>query len=158
MTQADTRGFDYALEPARRRAQHRVDAAIGELGRSQQALQRARDEARRLGERCQDLAQRSTPRQQTLIDPWRAMAAAREWQLWRSRLAEAEQEVKTIDGLVSNVRRGLERARIEQESFEAHHEQALREHQQAVARRTQTTTDQEWLAQRHIHPQEESPK
>ena len=146
MSRADLRGFDYALEPARQRAHHRVDAAIGLLGQRQQALVRARDRAQALRDQCSDVARRSTPAQRALIDPWWVMAASRQWLQLREALAQADQAVRDHEAAVADAKRQLDKARIEQETFDAHRDEALADHGQTLVRRQQRVDDQEWLA------------
>ena len=146
MSQKDLRGFDYALEPARQRAHHRADAAIGLLGQRQQALARARERANALQDECNEVARRSKPVQRALIDPWRTMAASRQWLQLREALAQAEQAVLACEATVDDAKRLLDQARIEQETFDTHRDEALAEHGHTLARRQQTLADQEWLA------------
>jgi flagellar export protein FliJ len=146
MSRTDLRGFDYTLEPVRQRAHHRVDAAIGALGQRQQALAKARVHAEDLRGQCDDVARRSTPAQRAAIDPWRAMAASRQWLQLREALAQAEQAVSDSESAVGDAQRQLEQARVEQETFDAHREEALAEHRRTLTQRQQTQADQDWLA------------
>lgn len=149
MSQVDGRGFEYALEPARRRSQHRVDTAVSALGQQQRALDQALGEVARLRARCDDLARQSQPGPNAVIDPWRSMAAARAAQLWRGRLDEAQRAVAASRDRVAQARGVLEQARLEHEAFENHHADALQAHQQVLAQRQQNSVDQDWLARRH---------
>ena len=153
MSGMDLRGFDYTLEPARQRAHHRVDAAVGLLGQRQQALLQAREHMQELRAQCDDVARHSTPAQSAAIDPWRAMAASRQWLQLRETLAQAEQAVQEQESAVDDAKRQLERARIEQETFDAHRDEALAEHGRTLARRQQTLADQDWLARSQTLPE-----
>lgn len=150
MSGLDTRGFDYALQPARQRAHHRVDAAIGLLGQSQLALEHARQRVIALQEQCSDLARRCTPLQRAVIDPRHALAVSHRLSQLRAVLAEAQQEAQARAGDVDTARRQLERARVEQQTYDSHHDEALQAHVLDSARRQQVATDQDWLARQHV--------
>lgn len=150
MSRQDLRGFDYALEPARQRAHHRVDAAVGVLGQRQQAVAEARRHADSLREQCQDLARRGTPGPRAAIDPRRALALAQRLLQLRGLLDNAEQATQAREAEADDARRQLERARIEQQAFDSHRDEALLVHAADSARRDQAAADQDWLARQHV--------
>jgi hypothetical protein len=159
MSGKDLRGFDYALEPARQRAHHRVDAAIGAIGQCQRALTLARQQAQALRDQCREVARHSTPAQRALIDPWRAMAASRQWLQLREALALAEQTEQDHEAALEKAKSQLNQARVEQETFDTHRDEALADHGRDLARRQQSLADQEWLARpgaapaANVHPE-----
>ncbi|HEX5682654.1 MAG TPA: hypothetical protein VFY73_01355 [Ideonella sp.] len=157
MSGTDLRGFEYAMEPARQRAHHRVDTSISQLGQCQQALSRARQKEQELRERCGDVARNSTPSHSGVIDPWRAMAASGQWLQLRKAGDLAEEARRKCEAEVADAQRQLNRARIEQETFDTHRRDVLAEHVLTLARRQQTIVDQDWLArQQHVRAEASS--
>ena len=150
MSRHDLRGFDYALEPARQRAHHRVDAAMGLLGQRQQAVAQARKSAEAVRDQCQDLVRRSIPSPRAPIDPGRALAVSRRLLQLRQALDEAERQVMAREAEAEEARSRLEHARIEQQAFDSHCEEALQAHVAEAARRQQAAADQDWLARQHV--------
>jgi flagellar biosynthesis chaperone FliJ len=149
MNGIDLRGFDYALEPARQRALHRVEAAIAQLGRQQRELSRTREHAAACRQRCQDLALRFTPAHQAVIDPRQAALASQQLRHLHQVLAESEQAVSSQEALVQQARTALEQARTEQEAFETHRVEAVHAHAMEAGRRQQAAADQDWMARQH---------
>jgi Flagellar FliJ protein len=150
MSRHDLRGFEYALEPARQRAHHRVDAAVGLLGQRQQAVAAARLRVETLLEQCSDLARRSTPGPRSTIDPRRALAVSHRLLQLRESLTAAQRDAEAREAEANEGRRQLERARIDQQAFDSHHEEALQAHAIESTRREQAATDQDWLARLHV--------
>jgi len=150
MSRHDLRGFRYALEPARQRAQHRVDSAVGLLGQRQHAVAEAQRRADAVREQCLDLARRGTPNPRAPIDPWRALALSHRLQQLSGSLAAAERETAARQAEAGEARRDLERARVEQQAFDTHREEALRAHVVDSGRRLQAAADQDWLARQHV--------
>jgi hypothetical protein len=64
-------------------------------------------------------------------------------------LVEAEQASLAQESAVEQARRGLEQARVEQETFESHRQGALDDHCRETGRRQQAAADQDWLARQH---------
>lgn len=125
--------------------------AAAHLARSHRDLEAARDEAERWAQACQDIADHAAPASAQAIDPWRLMAAQRQWQQCHGKQRDAQQEVQARRLALDDAQRTLRRARIEQEMFTAHHAAALKEHLADQLRRNQTMLDQEWLARVHSY-------
>jgi flagellar biosynthesis chaperone FliJ len=150
MSGLDLRGFDYALEPARQRAHHRVDTAIGLLGQRQRAVAEARQRADSLREQCRELARRATPGPRAAIDPRRALAVSHFLLQLRQRLEAAEDETRALEVQADEARGQLERSRVDQQAFDGHREEAVQAHAIQSARREQAAADQDWLARQHV--------
>jgi flagellar biosynthesis chaperone FliJ len=145
---ADTRGFEYSLEPVRQRSHHQVVAAVGKLGQTQRELAQAREQVDAALERCRVLAEQATPAARAAIDPARAIAVARHMMALRQTVVHAQEQVVERERAVAEAQAVLDRARIERETFESHRAELLAEHAVEQARRHQALADQDWLARR----------
>ncbi|MGM9486033.1 hypothetical protein [Ideonella sp. YS5] len=65
-------------------------------------------------------------------------------------LALAQLDIEARQAEADEARRELERARVEQQAFDRHRDEALRVHVVDSSRRLQSAADQDWLARQHV--------
>lgn len=142
----DLRSFIYEFEPARLRAQHRLDMAIAQLTHARQLRHDVEDALDRHQHAMEILAQRIRLTPESVIEPWRELTAARHWRQCQSEGARLEKLLQEQVAQVSKATAEVQAAQVQVEAFDGHRRAAIEAHAVDAAAREQRAQDQEWLA------------
>ena len=144
----DPRGFDYGLEPVRRRRQWLLDAAQARLGSIESALAEARAERDRLMAEKEAAQQEAARALLGAFDPARHRRALA-WLAWQR--SEIERIKRRIDALESDrdaARREVLAMQLQCDLIETHRDECKDEFVRDALRREATEVDRDWLMRR----------
>lgn len=156
MAKQDLRGFIYELEPARLRAQHRLDAAMAKLMLARQLHQNAVHALEHHRDAMAVLARRIRLKPESIVEPWRELAAAHHWRQRQSEGERLEELLRQQVANLSEVTEELRAAQVQVEAFDGHRCAAMEAHLVQVASREQRAQDQEWMAHEATQRQTET--
>lgn len=141
----DPRGFDYGLEPVRRRRQWLLDAAQARLGRIESALAEARDERDRLVGQQEAAQQEAAQALLGQLDPDRHRRALA-WLAWlRSEIARTERQISILASDRDAARREVLALQLKCDLIEAHREECFADFVRDAQRRAAVEADRDWL-------------
>ncbi|AMO22196.1 hypothetical protein GCM10027034_25040 [Ramlibacter solisilvae] len=146
MSARPVRGFDYALEPVRRRREWQLEAAQAELGRVQRALAECEADRERVETECAAEASVAGRAWSARPDPVAQSHRLAYLAALQQRRKDVEAEAAELARQVADVRRKcLERQR-QLDVLDEHRGDALAEHLAEATRRQAVQADQEWSA------------
>jgi hypothetical protein len=142
---ADPRGFDYALEPVRRRRQWLLDAAQARLGRIEAALAEVLDERARLAAQHETAQQEAAQALLGRLDPDRHRRNLA-WIAWlQSEVARIQRQVATLEGERDAARREVLALQLKCDLVEAHRDECIADFVCDALRREAVEADRDWL-------------
>jgi hypothetical protein len=143
---ADSRGFDYPLEPLRQRAGWELDSQLARLGRLQRKIDAAVELVGRLrADHLQDSLEVSTSMKRA-FDP-RAHAHGLRWLVQlRTRLAEASTEVDTLHAERRALVAACHAQQCKLDAIEAHRDASCLDYARDATARLLANADRDWLA------------
>lgn len=144
MTQ-DLRGFVYALEPVRVKAQWQLEALQRELATATARATALRDEAQALGARLEALARAARAPTSGRIDPAQAHRALAFLSDLQRRLAALAVQRNTADAQQTALQQRVAEQRLALDALDEHRERCRSEHVAERLRQHAIEADDDWL-------------
>ena len=145
----DLRGFDYALEPLRRRYQWQLDALQAGLGKIQKDIRRAETQLGDLKARYLMQSQLVVAVLTNIMDPGRYTRQVHWLAQQRQRIAVAENELDTLCVRRTEITAKCVAQQQRLDAIERDREAHLSDFVCEEQRRLVSEADREWLARRH---------
>lgn len=145
MTTQDLRGFAYALEPVRLKAQWQLEALQRELAAATARATALRDEAQALGARLETLARAARAPTSGRIDPAQAYRALAYLSDVQRRLAALAVQRNTADAQQAALQQRVGAQRLALDALDEDRERCRGEHVAERLRQNAIEADDDWL-------------